>query len=63
KAMVIGRGGRTIKALGTRARRAIEPLVADSVFLDLHVKTLRRWRSSPSALQRFGFTVPEARRP
>jgi len=63
KAMVIGRGGRTVKGIGMRARQAIEHLVGAAVFLDLHVKTLKRWRSSASALQRFGFPIPATRRP
>jgi GTP-binding protein Era len=63
KAMVIGRGGRTIKALGTRARHAIENLLGTGVFLDLRVKTLKKWRSNASALGRFGFTIPRTRRP
>jgi GTP-binding protein Era len=63
KAIVIGRSGRTIRALGTRARQAIEQLLGARVFLDLHVKTLTKWRSNASALERFGFTVPSPRRP
>ncbi|HWP37418.1 MAG TPA: GTPase Era [Gemmatimonadales bacterium] len=62
KAMVIGRGGRTIKALGTRARQAIEQLLGTRVFLDLRVKTLKHWRSNARALERFGFKIPATRR-
>jgi GTP-binding protein Era len=53
--MVIGRGGRTIKALGQQARGRLEELVGVPVYLDLWVKTLPRWRRSPAALARFGF--------
>ncbi|OGU05965.1 MAG: GTPase Era [Gemmatimonadetes bacterium RBG_16_66_8] len=63
KGMVVGRGGRTIKALGTRARQAIEEMLGTRIFLDLHVKVLRKWRSNASALERFGFTIPAPRRP
>jgi GTP-binding protein Era len=62
KAMVIGRGGRTIKAIGTRAREAIERMLGTRVFLDLRVKTLKQWRSNARALERFGFTIPPTRR-
>ncbi len=53
--MVIGKGGRTIKALGAKARRNIETLLGTKVFLDLWVKVLPKWRSSAHALIRLGF--------
>lgn len=59
KAMVIGRGGQTIKAIGQHARTRLEELVGVPVYLDLWVKTLPRWRRSPAALARFGFPTSE----
>jgi GTPase len=59
KAMVIGRGGRTIRAIGQHARTRLEELVGAPVYLDLWVKTLPRWRRSPAALARFGFPTSE----
>jgi len=53
--ILIGAGGRTIKALGTRSRKKIEALVGAKVFLDLHVKVLANWRRNASALIRLGF--------
>jgi GTP-binding protein Era len=61
KAMVIGKDGRMIKALGTEARSAIEGFLGARVFLDLWVKVLPNWRSRADALQRFGFSVPTSR--
>ncbi len=58
KPMVIGKGGRTIKALGADARRKVEELFGQRVYLDLWVKTLPKWRSKPQALARFGFPGP-----
>jgi GTP-binding protein Era len=55
KPMVIGRGGRTLRAIGQQARARLEELVQSPVYLDLWVKTLPHWRRSPSALARFGF--------
>lgn len=55
KAIVIGRGGQTIKAIGGHARARVEELVGAPVYLDLWVKSLPRWRRSPAALARFGF--------
>src|SRR3989449_8374632 len=44
KGIVIGEGGRTIKALGQAARTKIETLLGQHVFLELHVKVLPKWR-------------------
>lgn len=59
KRMVIGRGGRMIKRLGSAARARIEELVGGRVYLDLWVKVLPRWRKRPAALARFGLPVTE----
>ncbi len=56
KGIVIGEGGRTIKALGQAARAKIETLVGQPVYLDLHVKVLPRWRRDAPSLQRLGYT-------
>ncbi len=58
KGIVVGSGGRTIKRIGTLARKRIETLLQQPVYLDLWVKTLANWRSEPGALRRFGFHLP-----
>ena len=63
KAMVIGRAGRTIKAIGQHARTRVEELVGAPVYLDLWVKALPRWRRSPGALARFGFPTSDKELP
>lgn len=55
KAIVIGKAGRTIKALGAHARRRLEELIGAPVYLDCWVKALPNWRKSSGALARFGF--------
>ncbi len=55
KGIVIGEAGRTIKALGIAARAKIEALLGRSVFLELHVKVLRKWRRHASSLKRLGY--------
>ena len=55
KGIVIGEGGRTIKALGAAARAKIEALIGGRVFLDLHVKVLPKWRRNEPALKRLGY--------
>jgi GTPase len=55
KGIVIGKGGETLKTIGTRAREEMELLVGSKVFLDLRVKVLKEWQRDPKALQRLGF--------
>jgi GTPase len=55
KGIVIGDGGRTIKALGRAARAKIEVLVGAPVFLELHVKVLPKWRRRAASLKRLGY--------
>lgn len=58
KAIVIGKAGRTIKALGAHARSRLEALIGAPVYLDCWVKALPNWRKSSGALARFGFPPP-----
>jgi GTPase len=60
KAIVIGRAGRTIKALGAHARGRLEELIGAPVYLDCWVKALPNWRKSSGALARFGFPPPSS---
>jgi GTPase len=53
KQIVIGKGGRMIKSIGTRSRPEIELLLGHSIFLDLRVK-VRRWRRDEALLDRLG---------
>ncbi len=55
KAIVIGRGGSRLRAVGTHARREIEALLGTRVFLDLRVKVAKDWQRDPKQLQRLGF--------
>jgi GTP-binding protein Era len=58
KGIVIGRGGRTIGAIGTHARARLEELLGSPVYLDSWVKVLPNWRRNAAALTRFGFPEP-----
>ena len=49
KAIVIGRSGATIKAIGAHARRRLEELIGAPVYLDSWVKALPNWRKSAGA--------------
>jgi GTP-binding protein Era len=54
KGILIGAGGRMIKAIGTAARRAIERELASHVHLDLSVRVRRHWRADERVLDRLG---------
>jgi GTPase len=55
KGIVIGKGGETLKDIGSSARAEIEALLGTKVFLDIHVKVLKEWQRDPKALNRLGF--------
>jgi GTP-binding protein Era len=54
KQIVVGKGGRVIREIGTRARPEVEHLLGRSVFLELHVKVRPRWRRDEAMLDRLG---------
>jgi GTPase len=56
KAILIGAGGRMIKAIGTAARRELERELDCHVHLDLSVRIRRDWRGDASLLDRLGIT-------
>lgn len=55
KGIVIGQGGKRIRSIGTEARRRIEAFLERSVYLDLWVKVLPKWRKKEHELRRLGF--------
>ena len=52
KAIVIGKKGAMLKAVGTEARKRLEKLLGCKVFLSLTVKVDERWTEKPSAVRR-----------
>ena len=52
KAIVVGKGGRVVKAVGTAARHEIEAVLGVQVFLDLRVKVRKRWRRDDRFIER-----------
>jgi GTP-binding protein Era len=54
KGILIGAGGRMIKAIGTGARRAIERELGGKVHLALSVRVRRHWRADDKVLDRLG---------
>jgi len=52
--IVLGKGGRTIKQIGSEARRDVERLLGTRIYLDLKVKVTPGWRNDPRFLERLG---------
>jgi GTP-binding protein Era len=54
KGILIGAGGRMIKAVGTAARKELERELGTRVHLDLSVRVRRGWRGDEALLDRLG---------
>ncbi|HYM44807.1 MAG TPA: GTPase Era [Solirubrobacteraceae bacterium] len=54
KGIVVGAGGRMIKAIGTAARRELERELGCQVHLELSVRVRRDWRTDEALLDRLG---------
>jgi GTP-binding protein Era len=54
KAILIGAGGRMVRAIGTAARGEIEALLGRRVHLDLSVRVRKGWRRDEALLDRLG---------
>lgn len=55
KGILIGRGGKMLKEVGSRARVDLEARVGGRVFLDLRVKVADNWQRDERALDDFGY--------
>ena len=59
KGIVIGKQGKMLKEVGSRARVDIENLLGSKVFLELWVKVQKDWRNKASQLRDYGFNEDE----
>ena len=55
KGIIIGHRGSRLTEVGTRARKEIEALLGQRVYLKLHVKVAKEWQRDPKQLGRLGF--------
>ncbi|GKS80471.1 GTPase Era [Ligilactobacillus pabuli] len=55
KGIIIGKGGKMLKRIGTLARKDIETLLGDRVFLELWVKVQENWKDRQTDLQSLGY--------
>jgi GTP-binding protein Era len=54
KPILIGKGGQSLKAIGTRARLELDRILGCRVYLELFVKVKPRWRENISILREMG---------
>lgn len=57
KGILVGSGGKMIRAIGTAARKELQRDLGTKVHLDLQVRVRRGWRNEDSLLDRLGFDV------
>jgi GTPase len=55
KGILLGEGGKMIRALGTEARKEIEEFIGRKVFLELFVKVRPKWRDNEWQLREYGY--------
>lgn len=62
KAIVIGAKGATIKKIGMESRKAIEKVMDQQIFLELHVQVKENWSQNPRMMKELGYVLPTDRR-
>jgi GTP-binding protein Era len=55
KGIIIGHMGKALKRVGTEARIDMEKFLDKKVFLQLHVKVDKDWRSKKTRLKYYGY--------
>jgi GTP-binding protein Era len=55
KGIILGHQGKSIKKVGTEARKDIEDFIQNKVFLEMTVKVNKDWREKENMLKRFGY--------
>ncbi len=57
KGIIIGHGGKSLKKVGTEARKDLEQFFDKKVFLELFVKVEKDWRNKDMKLKDFGYRL------
>ncbi len=57
KGIIIGHGGKSLKKVGTEARKDLEAFFEKKVFLELFVKVEKDWRNKDIKLKGFGYKL------
>lgn len=56
KKIIIGKQGNMIKEIGMKARKELEVMLNSKIYLELYVKTVKKWRDKERYLKEFGFS-------
>ena len=56
KGIIIGHQGKSLKKVGSLARRDLEQFFQKKIFLELYVKVNKEWRNDVNQLKRFGYS-------
>ncbi len=59
KGIIVGKKGSMIKRIGTEARRDLEHLFMEKIYLELNVQVKRDWRRDQEEIRRFGYDSGE----
>jgi GTP-binding protein Era len=51
KGILIGKGGASLKRVGTEARKELEAILGTKIFLELYVKVQENWRDNPQIVR------------
>jgi len=62
KAIVIGKGGSTLKEIASAARRDLEEMTGERVFLTLYVKAKPDWRNSDYLMRELGYDIKDLKK-
>ena len=57
KGIIVGKGGASLKLIGSYAREELEKFFGVKVYLNLWVKVKENWRESTAMINNFGFTL------
>ena len=62
KGILIGEGGKMMKAIGSQARKEIEGMGGRPVYLELRAKVLKDWRNDENAMMRLGYKIKKKKK-
>jgi len=62
KGMIIGKGGSNLKRISLEARKDLENLCGNGIYLELFVKTAKNWRRNDFHLNEFGYKTSKRKK-
>ena len=55
KGIIIGHRGNALKQVGINARKSLQNFFSKKIYLELHVKVSKNWRSNNQQLKKLGY--------